>query len=267
MLIATPHHHHTEIAIQAAAAGKGILLEKPMAPSWRECKQIADAVRENKVSFMAGHVNHFARAYRLAKQRLESGEIGEPVAGRSVMYKTWMEGNRREWHLDRRTGGGMWLTAGMHCLDRLTWLLDRRVRSVSAHFGTAFHSQSADDYQLMLLRYSGGLAATVTCIGYADGAPDHETEVVGTRGIMRIDAARGIRIGREDAWREIPDTGCGEVMHEALVQEWRAFREVMLHDAENSASLDFALHIMQAAFAAEQSGRRHEEISLGEGRS
>ena len=262
VIIATPHHHHTEIALEAAAAGKGILLEKPLAPSWQECLKIGEAVRRNKVKFMAGFVNHFVRAYRLAKEMIEAGEIGKPVIGRSVMYKRWMEPNRRSWHLDRSTGGGMWLTAGMHCLDRLTWLLDQQVESVSAHFGIAFHQQQADDHQLMLLRYSGGIAGMVTSVGYSTGAPDDETEIVGTRGIMRIDAVRGIRIGLNEVWQEIPDTGSKDVLPEALIQQWISFRDVMLNNSENSASIDYALHIMEVVFAAEQSARDKSEISI-----
>jgi len=211
---------------------------------------------------MAGFVNHFARAYRLAKEMIMAGEIGKPVIGRSVMYKRWMEPNRRSWHLDRSIGGGMWLTAGIHCLDRLTWLIDQRVESVSAHFGTAFHRQQADDHQLMLLRYSGGIAGIVSSVGYSTGAPDHETEIVGTRGIMRIDAERGIKIGKNEVWQEIPDTGSVDVMHEALVRQWSSFRDIMINDAENSASIDFALHIMEVVFAAEQSARDKTGISI-----
>lgn len=262
VIIATPHHYHTEIALEAAAAGKGILLEKPLAPSLQECRKIGEAVRRNQVKFMAGFINHFVRAYSLAKEMIMAGEIGNPVIGRSVMYKRWMEPNRRRWHFDRSTGGGMWLTAGIHCLDRLTWLLDQRVERVSAHFGTAFHRQQADDHQLMLLHYSGGIAGMVTSVGYSTGAPDHETEIVGTRGIMRIDAVRGIKIGRNEVWQEIPDTGSMDVMHEALVGQWSSFRDVILKDSENSASIDFALHIMEVVFAAEQSARDKTEISI-----
>ncbi|NOG50728.1 MAG: Gfo/Idh/MocA family oxidoreductase [Chloroflexi bacterium] len=49
VVIATPHHLHTNIAVAAAQAGKHILLEKPMAPTLAECQQIADAARENGV--------------------------------------------------------------------------------------------------------------------------------------------------------------------------------------------------------------------------
>jgi predicted dehydrogenase len=123
VVIATPYHLHTEIAEHAARAGKHILLEKSMAPNLAECERIVHAAQVANIALMVGFVNHYALAYQVAKQMIESGEIGEIVLGVSMMAKTWDETNRRSWHRDRTMGGGMWLTAGIHCLDRLTWLV------------------------------------------------------------------------------------------------------------------------------------------------
>ena len=137
VVIATPHHLHTHVAIEAARAGKHILLEKPMAPTLPECQQIADAAHEAGVSLMLGHVNHFAPAYVAAKAILDSGEMGEVVLGTATMQKQWMEPNRRSWHLDRAEGGGVWMTVGVHPLDRMTWLINAPVTSVARNAAPA----------------------------------------------------------------------------------------------------------------------------------
>ena len=59
VVIATPHHLHTKIVLDAAQSGKHILLEKPIAPNLAECDQILQAVAQHQVTFMAGHTNHF----------------------------------------------------------------------------------------------------------------------------------------------------------------------------------------------------------------
>ncbi len=172
VLVATPHHLHTNIVIAAAQAGKHILLEKPMAPSLVECDQIVSDTRETGVKFMVGHNNHFIPAYIRAKEILASGEIGEIVFGSSTMSKRWINPNRREWHLDRRYGGGMWLTIGVHAVDRLTWLMDRPVESVSAHLDTRFHDQNADDVGVAFMRYASGTIGTVISAGFQTGVMD-----------------------------------------------------------------------------------------------
>ena len=72
VVVSTPHHLHTTIAIDAAASGKGILLEKPMAPSLAECDDILKAVAKYGVPFMVGFSSHYARSYMTAKGLLEA---------------------------------------------------------------------------------------------------------------------------------------------------------------------------------------------------
>jgi len=258
--IATPHHLHSEIAVQAAKAGKHILLEKPMAPSLEECDRILEAVAEAKVKLMVGHVNHFARAYRIAKELIDSGEMGDVVLGVSTMSKYWVEPNRRPWHLDRATGGGMWLTAGIHCLDCLTWLVGSPVRSVCAQFDTRFHDQQADDIGMVFLRYANGAVGTVVSTGYRTGAAKHFTELTCTKGMLNIDRSTGVTIGRDEQWHAVPESGSANTMHEALVGEWRAFLQAIELEREPPVSGSYARHIMAAAFAAEESSRLKKEV-------
>ena len=224
VMIATPHHLHTDVTIAAARAGKHILLEKPLAPSRAECEAIVKAVYDSGVSFMVGHVNHFVPAYRVAKQIIEAGEMGEVVMGLATMQKYWMESNRRGWHLDRKTGGGVWLTVGIHPVDRLTWLIDSNVTAVSAQFSTRFHTQDSDDAGMAFLRYANGAVGNIVSIGYQTGAPKHLTELTFTKGMMNIDYTGGVAIGRDEVWRTVPESlPSNNWMHEALVEEWRQF--------------------------------------------
>ena len=263
VMIATPHHLHTDAAIAAAKAGKHILLEKPIAPTLEECQQIIHAVQENDVKFMVGHVNHFAPAYRVAKQMLESGEMGEVVLGLAFMQKFWMVENRREWHLDRSVGGGVWLTVGIHPLDRMTWLINSPVTSVSAQFSTRFHEQNADDAGMVFLRYANGAAGTVVSTGYVTGASNHLTQLTCEKGMMKISYEEGIAIGKDETWQTIPESlPSGSWMHEALVEEWSQFISAIENNTRPPVPADFAMHIMDVIFAAEQSSEEKREIAI-----
>ncbi len=262
VVIATPHHLHTEIAERAARAGKHILLEKPMAPNLAECDRIVQAARQAHVELMVGFTNHFARAYQVAKRLLESGEMGQVVLGVSSMSKYWYEPNRREWHLDRATGGGAWLTAGIHCLDRLTWLVDSPIVQVYAQFDTRFHEQSADDVGLVSVRYASGAMGAIVSTGYATGASKFLTELTCTKGMLNIDYVTGVTIGREERWQAVPDSGSPAWMHEALVEEWRAFLSALEQGAAAPVNGEYGRAIMAAAFAAETSSRRQAAVQL-----
>ena len=262
VVIATPHHLHSGIAVDAARAGKAILLEKPMAPSMQECDEILAAVGRHRVPFMVGFVNHFAKAYKSAKAVLSSGEMGEAVMGSSTMAKVWMEPNRRSWHLDRRSGGGMWLTAGIHCLDRLTWLFGSKIKRVSASFGTRFHRQNSDDSGLVFVRFENGAVGSVTSVGYRTGAPNHLTDLYCSEGALRIDYSRGVEIGREEKWTTLPDSGSEHWLPEAIDAEWGAFIGALTSGSEMPVSGEYGRHVMAAAFAAEESARTGRETDV-----
>ena len=262
VVIATPHHQHTAIVEAAARAGKHILLEKPMAPTAAECDRILAVTAAASVTLMVGHVNHFSPTYVRAKEMLDSGEMGEVVLGVSTMSKFWFESNRRGWHLDRASGGGMWLTAGIHCLDRLTWLVNSAVVSTSAQLSTRFHDQQADDVGMIFLRYASGAAGTIVSTGYASGAPKHLTELTCTRGMLNIDYTGGVMLGRDEQWRNVYTPADDDWMHAALVGEWQAFLRAVGTGETPAVSGEFARHIMDVIFAAEESSQTGREVAV-----
>lgn len=262
VVIATPHATHAEIAVAAALAGKHILLEKPMAHDLAGCERILGAVAAAGVKLALGHVTHFSRAYRIAKEIIESGEVGAPVTGVSTMQKQWLEPNRRSWHLDRDEGGGMLLTGGLHAIDRLTWLIGQRATSVSAEVTMRFHEQRADDASVLFIRYEGGATGVVFSIGYATGAPRHDTEVVCTNGMLRIDSVQGVWIGQNEELRHVPGSGSQSWLDDALVDQWRAFQTSVEDDAPPAVSGEFGLQIMKIVFAAEESTTTRTECAI-----
>ena len=148
------------------------------------------------VKLMIGHILHFSLPGMVARQIVDSGEIGRPVVGSSALQKLWMEPNRRGWHLDPATGGGMLMTAGIHALDHVIWLMGGSVRAISAAAGALFHDQAADDSSMMLLRFADGRFGQVASIGYRDGAVTYGMDLICERGTLRIDFDRGVSIGR-----------------------------------------------------------------------
>lgn len=262
VVVATPHASHREIAIAAAAAGKHVLLEKPMATTPSECDDVLEACERAGITLMVGHVTHFSRAFRIAKDLLGRGEMGRVVAGLSVMRKQWFEPNRRPWHLDRARGGGVLMTGGIHAVDRLTWLMGADVTSVSAQLGTRFFDQSADDTGLLFLRYANDAAGAVFSVGYEEGAPEHGTELTCSKGILRVHTVHGVSVGRGERWEVIPDSGMNPWIDEALIQEWRAFTQAVHGGSEPAVSGRFARHVMAALFAAETSSRERREVAV-----
>lgn len=261
VLIATPHATHEEIAVAAARAGKHTLLEKPMSHTLPACQAIAHAF-EGGPALLLGHVTRFSHAFLVAKRLITAGEIGEPIAGHASMRKLWWEPNRRAWHLDRSLGGGVLLTGGIHALDRLMWLLDRPVVSVAAQFATRFHDQNADDFGMILLRFADQGAGTIHSIGYSDGAPDHETIVIGAGGMLRIHSVWGVHIGKAEGWTHVPESGDSDWLSSALLRQWRELRAAAREGRPTSVNGYEGLRVMRVLFAAERSSQQGKEVEV-----
>jgi len=262
VVIATPHALHAEMAIGAAGAGRHLFLEKPMAPTVAQCDAINAAFAESGTRLMIGHLVRFSKPCMAARRIVEEGTIGRPVLGTSWMIKLWMEQNRRGWHLRRDTGGGMLMTAGIHALDRLVWLMDDDVTSVSAMTGTHFHAQEADDSALLGLRFARGGIGQVQSVGYRNGGASFAMDLVCEDGTLHIDMESGVRLGRDGRWEDVPDSSEPGWMHEAIRREWAAFRDAVADGGPVPVSGDYGrriIGIIEAAHASDAS-RREEPV-------
>src|SRR5262245_17758390 len=113
VVICLPHWLHARTAIDAARAGKHVLVEKPMAVTVDECDQMIAAAREAGVKLMVAHTRRFYPGVLAVKESIEAGIIGEPIAADARFVKNWGFKSRAPWYNDRARGGGMWLTNGV----------------------------------------------------------------------------------------------------------------------------------------------------------
>lgn len=263
VVIATPHNLHEEITIAASEAGKHILLEKPMAPSFKACQAMNTAVDQAGIQFMVGHVMHFALPCLAAKAVLDSGQLGRPVLGSSWMIKLWMESNRQSWHLSRESGGGMLMTAGIHALDRLVWLMGQEVSGVTAMMGTHFHEQEADDTAMLGLRFADGGVGQVQSVGYRNGAVGFAMDLVCEQGNLRIDFDTGTWVGQGGNWTKLDNSFEPDWMHHAVVREWQALQAAIRGEAEVPVTGKYAGHIVAIIEAAYRADQLRQEVSVG----
>jgi phthalate 4,5-cis-dihydrodiol dehydrogenase len=256
VLVTTPHHLHAPIAIAAAGAGKHVLVEKPMASNFADCIAMARAAAQGGVCLLVAHVMRFVRPCLAAREIVAAGTLGRPLLGRSAMMKRWMEANRRPWHLSAETGGGMLLTAGIHALDRLVWLMDAPVESVAAMSGNLFHDQPVPDADLLLLRFAGRALGMLASTGYRDGTMINDTEIVCEAGTLRLDLETGVSVGQGGQWTSVPGSTEPDWLLRGLEREWRAMRSAICDGtppavgAADAAALVACIETAQAAAAA-----------------
>ncbi len=143
-IIGTQDAMHTEPAVALAKKGYSILLEKPMAPTGDECRQIVDAVKANGGIFAVGHVLRYTDYTTKLKELLDAGTIGEIVSlDRLEPVGYWHQAHsyvRGNWRNEEESSC-MLLAKSCHDLDWIRYIMGHRCLRVSS-FGGLFRFRS-----------------------------------------------------------------------------------------------------------------------------
>lgn len=190
--VCTPNVTHAPISIAAAKAGAHVLVEKPMAVSDEEAKQMIDAANEAGVYLMVGHNQRLMPPHVKAKEILESGRLGKVLTFRTSFGHPGPEG----WSLDGRDSWffrkdeaamGAMGDLGVHKADLIRWLLDDEVEQVAGFIGTLDKKDTdIDDNANCILRMkSGAIGSLVASWTYYRGE-DNSTVLWCENGVMKI---------------------------------------------------------------------------------
>lgn len=150
-----PPAHHAEFAMAAIAAGKPVLVEKPLAADARTARAVVHAAEGAGVPLMVGQTLRFDPL--LQRLRSRRGELGEL---RSISINQRFEPSPRPW-LDRPESGGLFLNTGVHGFDLLRWLSGLEPRSVRAWARRHATRRTEDQFVAVVRLEPGDVLAVV----------------------------------------------------------------------------------------------------------
>ncbi len=189
--VCTPTSFHREYVERAAAAGKAVFVEAPLARSLADCDAMVAAVERAGVPAMSGHVLRYFPEYAAAKRLVDAGGVGRPVAIRTARMAGFpdLEG-RPNWYADPAQSGGLVLEMILHDFDWLRWTFGPVTRVYGKGlYGRAEHVGRLD-YALVTLRFASGAVAHVTGSWAHPGGFRTTLEVAGDAGMIEHDSAR-----------------------------------------------------------------------------
>ncbi len=175
---------HADLVELAAAAGKAIVLQKPLALTMEQADRIVAAVARHGVPFTLAWQMRVDPQNLTMKRLMASGAIGRVYMMRrrhGLSTHTW-PGFEDTWHVKPELNRGMWADDAAHAIDFLLWLLGKP-QSVVAEIGTLRSPSVPDDHGIAIFRYADGTFAEVvssfTCL-----AGENTTEIVGEDGVV-----------------------------------------------------------------------------------
>ncbi len=140
---------------------KPVLVEKPMAMTAGECRQMVEAAENAHVTLGVAHAFRFHESTRVFRDRILSGDIGAPVFARSE-FSYIAAAHPRKWLTDPTVAAGGPITdIGVHCIDSLRMILTDEVVSLSTTAVTDSASGPVEAAALINLRFSRGALAVV----------------------------------------------------------------------------------------------------------
>jgi phthalate 4,5-cis-dihydrodiol dehydrogenase len=180
--IASPHGLHAEQAIMAAAAGKHVLVEKPMALSVADAAGMIAAARAAGVRLIVGPSHGFDAPVLLARHLIAGGDFGEPRMIAALNYTDFVYRPRRPDELDPRLGGGAVLNQAPHQIDIVRVLMGEAIRGVRSVVGDWDPARTTEGAYNAFFTFAGGGAASLAYSGYGRFDSDELCGWVGERG-------------------------------------------------------------------------------------
>jgi predicted dehydrogenase len=273
--IATPHYLHAPIAIKAADAGKHIMVEKPIAVTPQQARDMIEAADKNGVLLSVCFVMRYRSDVRKAKEMLEQGVIGDVIALKmSAMGdkpSTYWHGGysgrvRTDWRTKKeQSGGGILIMNAVHNIDVMRFITGLEAVRVYAEYDTFVTPVEVEDWINVIIRYDNGAIGSIDASSCAKGREGFGDRIFGKEGQIALGSplrvyttlpVEGLEPGR---WNEV---GLSQPKgpRTLYVEE---FAEAVLSGAdEPPVTGEDGLKALQIITAAYESGQIHQPVTV-----
>jgi predicted dehydrogenase len=276
--IAVPHHLHAPLTIQAAEAGKQILVEKPIALTLADAEAMIAAARANGVWLSVNFHVQVDPLCQAARDLIAQGAIGE-VIGTRIVYRGdkppsyWASGYSgrvsTDWRVMKATaGGGVLIMNIIHDLNTMRFISSLEVARIAAEYGTYDTPVEVEDFIAATYRYDNGAIGTIEAGSAIRGRdPLHDVDrIYGTAGqillseplrVFSTAGAPGVPAGE---WHELPIAPLtAEEQQLAMVD---GFARPLVRGEAPTVSAEDGVAALAIVLAAYQSGAEGRSVTL-----
>jgi len=264
VVIAAPPFEHRALTEAAAARGKHVFVEKPMAPNTRDCDAMSAAVERAGVTLMVGQVLRYYPTWWQILELVRAGEIGKPLAVAITRISSGWGGWSVPWRNSLDLSGGLLMEVNAHEIDFMCQVCGEVTRVYAEADRYCDDPADYPNLYFVSLRFAGGavgllhssqLAAVADLSGKVQGS---EGTIVYTNGFS---PSGEIRYARREG--EVQRIGVSEIQVEQPVRkELRLFVETILTGAPSPIPAADGRRNVAIAEAAYESARTGEAVLL-----
>jgi myo-inositol 2-dehydrogenase/D-chiro-inositol 1-dehydrogenase len=275
VVLGLPNDLHCQATLDAAAAGKHVVAEKPLAMNLAQADRMIEACRRANVKLMYAEELCFAPKYVRLKQLVDEGALGKVYL---VKQSEKHSGPHAAWFWDvRRSGGGVTFDMGCHAFEFFRWMLGKpKVESIYADMGTYVHSDktAGDDNALLIVKFQGGTTGLAEESWAKPGGMDDCAEVHGSEGVAYADLLQGNSIltysekGTSYSVEKASTTAgwsftiFEEIWNYGFPQEFEHFVDCVRDDKPPLETGEDGRAVLEMVFAAYESAREGRRVAL-----
>ncbi|MET1034119.1 MAG: Gfo/Idh/MocA family oxidoreductase [Arthrobacter sp.] len=251
VVISSPSTTHTELVVAAAAAGKAVFVEKPMAHTLDDANRAVDAAGRAGVPLQLGFNRRFATAFAAAKERIVAGGVGTPQLLRSLTRDPGLAdpSRVRPWTIFTETL--------IHDFDTLNWF-NEGAKPVEVHamadalVAPDYKDRGLLDTAVVTIRYDNGAIAVAEASFQAVYGYDVRGEVFGSGGMVTVGDVRASSMRHFGPSGESSDTVRLniELFAQAYTDELKAFTRAVRSGVAEGAGGDDARAALSLALAS-----------------
>jgi predicted dehydrogenase/threonine dehydrogenase-like Zn-dependent dehydrogenase len=198
VFLSVPHHLHAPLALEAAAHGRHIVVEKPLSNTLESAQEIVDAVKRAGVELSVCFPHRYQPEVVAARRRIDEGALGEFAGAHLALFDDkppsyWVGGpsgrSQSDWRASREKAGGGTLIMNLpHYIDLLRHLVGADPEDVAATTSSEAGAE-VEDTVSMTLRYRNGALASLVCCTAMRGARSIELRLWGRDGQIKLEPA------------------------------------------------------------------------------
>ncbi len=266
--VATPTFTHADLVVEAAENGKHVFCEKPLAISLEEADRMKEAVENAGVKFQIGFMRRFDEGFQEAKEKIDSGEIGEIMSVRSVGRGP---GLPPKWACNPELSNGNLAEVNSHDFDAIRWLTGKEYESVFARAGNYKTPEVKEEFPsfydnaVVSFEMKDEVIGTVDSTCPADYGYDARMEILGDEGVLFIGevARRGVAVCTgEKEFKRPAVSSWQNLFREAYWKEMKHFVDCILNDKKPKATLKDGRKAIEVVLAANDSIDKSKEVEV-----
>jgi len=247
--VCVPTTHHHQVVMDAIEHEKHVLVEKPIAFTLTEAREMVKAAKKSGLKLATGHVERFNPVVDEAKALIQDGSIGNVVSTSAKRVGPFPP---------RIKDVGVTVDLAIHDLDVMYYLLDDPIKEIYANMGSILETCEYEDHAEIMTKFESGIIGMLE-VNWLTPYKKRELEITGVDGIISLDYIDQT----VDVYGKFTQK-IGVAQKEPLKEELSSFLSSIINDETPAITGEDGIYALKGVLAAMESARKEIPVKVND---